>query len=526
MTDRASLFANLREDLPASVVVFFVALPLCLGIALASGAPLFAGLIAGVVGGIVVGSLSGSPLGVSGPAAGLAVIVLTAIDDLGSFEAFLLAVVIAGVMQIGLGLARAGVLGYFFPSAVIKGMLAGIGVIIVLKQLPHAVGYDADPEGQLEFVQADGETTLSALGQMLAHIDINAIVVAVGALLIVLVWDRLRGKTAGLMRLFPGTLVAVAVGITYQYLCARYAPALALSPEHLVTVPVATDWQAFAALFTSPDWSRLNDPAIYLTAATLAVIASLETLLCVEATDKLDPQKRVTPTNRELLAQGTGNLLSGLLGGLPVTQVIVRSSANIQTGARSKLSAIVHGVLLMVCVLALPRVLNMIPLAVLASVLILVGYKLAHPSLFRAMLALGPTQAIPFFVTVAGVVFTDLLTGISLGMTVAVLFILHRNYQNSHFMHIESHPDRQHRPVVTMHLAEDVTFLNKGAILKELSAIADNSRVVIDTSDCVNIDYDAREIIDDFRATAATRGIEVTVIEEPPAAPLGAIRAS
>jgi MFS superfamily sulfate permease-like transporter len=519
MSDGSSLFANLRDDLPASVVVFFVALPLCLGIALASGAPLFAGLIAGVMGGIVVGALSGSPLGVSGPAAGLAVIVLTAIKDLGSFEAFLLAVVIAGAMQIALGFARAGVLGYFFPSAVIKGMLAGIGVIIVLKQLPHALGYDADPEGELEFAQADGETTFSALSQMLAHIDFNAITVAVGALVIVLVWDKLRSKSSGLMRLLPGTLMAVAAGIVYQYLSVRYAPTLALSPEHLVSVPVATDWQAFTALFTFPDWSRLNDPAIYLAAATLAVIASLETLLCVEATDKLDPQKRVTPTNRELLAQGTGNILSGLIGGLPVTQVIVRSSANIQTGARSKLSAIVHGVLLLVCVLALPRVLNMIPLAVLATVLILVGYKLAHPSLFRAMFALGPTQAVPFFVTVAGVVLTDLLTGISLGMAVAVLFILHRNYQNSHFMHIESHPDPDQRPVVTMHLAEDVTFLNKGAILKELSGIADRSRVVIDTSDCVNIDYDAREIIDDFRASAAARGIDVTIIEPQPARP-------
>ena len=526
MTDGTRLFAHLREDLPASVVVFFVALPLCLGIALASGAPLFAGLISGVIGGIVVGALSGSPLGVSGPAAGLAVIVLSAITELGSFEAFLLAVVIAGVMQIALGMARAGVLGYFFPSAVIKGMLAGIGVIIILKQLPHAVGYDADPEGEMEFMQADGENTFSALGQMWTHVEINALIVALGALLIMLCWDKLRGKTPGPLRLLPGTLVAVAAGIIYQYFCVRYASTLAVAPEHLVSVPVATSWQAFTALFTAPDWSRVNDPAIYLTAATLAVIASIETLLCVEATDKLDPHKRVTPTNRELLAQGTGNVIAGLLGGLPVTQVIVRSSANIQTGARSKLSTIVHGVLLMVCVLALPRVLNIIPLAVLASVLILVGYKLAHPSLFRAMLALGPSQAIPFFVTVVGVVLTDLLVGIGLGMAVAVMFILHRNYLNSHFLHIETSPGADQHTLVTMHLAEDVTFLNKGAILKELSGIADGSRVVIDTSGCVNIDYDAREIIDDFLATAAERDITVTVIEAQPPAPLSYLRAS
>jgi MFS superfamily sulfate permease-like transporter len=509
------LFSHLRQDVPASLVVFFVALPLCLGIALASGAPLFAGLVAGVVGGIVVGLLSGSPLGVSGPAAGLAVIVLTAIDELGSFEAFLVAVVLAGILQIGLGVARAGVLGYFFPSSVIKGMLAGIGVIIILKQLPHLVGYDADPVGDLDFQQADGQTTLSALGRMLAYVDSSALAIGFGSLLLLLCWDRFIKPAVRALQVVPAALAAVVCGILAQALLTRFAPELALSAAHLVAVPVADSWQGFTGLFTSPDWSQLTNPAIYLTAATLAVIASLETLLCVEATDKLDPQKRVTPTNRELLAQGGGNIVSGLLGGLPITQVIVRSSANIQAGAQSRLSAVLHGVLLLVCVASLPQVLNLIPLAVLAAVLLVVGYKLAQPALFKSMYAQGASQFVPFVVTVVGVVATDLLTGIAAGMTVALIFLLRRSYLNSHFLHIERRDTRDLQHVVTLRLAEEVTFLNKGAILKELSAIPERSHVVVDMSGCVSIDHDVMEIIDDFRAAAAARGISVEMISAP-----------
>lgn len=508
------LFAHARDDVPASIVVFFVALPLCLGIALASGAPLFSGLVAGVVGGIVVGVLSGSPLGVSGPAAGLAVIVLNAIGELGSFEAFLLAVVIAGVLQILLGIARAGVLGYFFPSAVIKGMLAGIGIIIILKQLPHAVGYDADFEGDLAFKQTDGETTLSALFSMWQFVNGSAIFIAVSTLFILITWDRWLKPRHRVFQVFPGALAAVTGGVLFQVLASRYAPGVALSPEHLVTVPVAGSWSEFTQLFVRPDWSQLGNTAIYVTAATLAVVASLETLLCVEATDKLDPHKRVTPTNRELLAQGTANVMSGLLGGLPVTQVIVRSSANIQAGAYGSLSTILHGVLLMVCVITLPHVLNMIPLAVLAGVLFVVGYKLAHPTLFKTLYAQGFSQFVPFIVTVVGVVFTDLLTGIGAGMAVAILLLLRRSYLNSHFLHMETRdtPDRQH--VVRISLAEEVTFLNRGAILRELNAIPAHTRVIIDTSGSVSIDHDVKEIINDFCAVAAEREITVELREQ------------
>lgn len=514
------LFEHARADLPASVVVFFVALPLCLGIALASGAPLFAGLIAGVVGGVVVGMLSGSPLGVSGPAAGLTVIVYDAIHTLGSFEAFLLAVVLAGIMQVALGVARAGVLGYFFPSAVIKGMLSGIGIIIILKQLPHAVGYDADPEGEMSFVQSTGENTFSAISHMFQFIDLSAFFVAAVGLVILVAWEKLLAPRHRLFTLIQSPLVAVAFGIGFQAVCQRFAPALALAPEHLVAVPVADSWQSFVGQFSQPDVSRIMEPGLWLIAATLAVVASLETLLCVEATDKLDPYKRVTPTNRELLAQGSGNIVCGLLGGLPVTQVIVRSSANIQCGARSRLSAVTHGLLLLFFVVALPGLLNLIPLAVLASVLLTVGYKLAKPALFRTVYRQGPSQFLPFVVTVAGVVLTDLLTGIALGMAVAIVFILRRNYLNSHFLHIVQSGSAD-RHTVTLRLAEEVTFLNKGAILKELGAIAPGSHVVIDSSACVGIDFDVREAIDDFRQGAARRDITVEMIEKTaPTTPL------
>jgi len=506
------IFEHVRQDLSASVVVFFVAVPLCLGIALASGAPLIAGIIAGVIGGAVVGTISGSPLGVSGPAAGLVAIVLVAIDQLGGFDAFLVAVVIAGLMQIALGLLRAGVLAYYFPSAVIKGMLTGIGIIIILKQLPHAVGYDVDPEGNLSFIQRDGGTTFRALARMFEFVEFGAVIIASVGLAILLIWERVLVHRGRLFEIIQGPLVVVTFGILFQLACARWWPALALSPDHLVNVPVIDDFASFKALFTLPDWSQLANPAIYVTAATLAIVASIETLLCVEATDRLDPYKRNTSTNRELCAQGVGNIASGLIGGLPITQVIVRSSANIQSGARSKLSAILHGVHLAVFVLALPTVLNLVPLAALASILLLVGYKLSKPALFATLYRQGPSQFIPFAVTVVGVVLTDLLTGIAIGMVVAIVFVLRRNYLNSHFMHIERGTIAAHTETMTLHLAEEVTFLNKGAIRNELSRIPDQTHVVIDASDCFDIDLDVLEIIEDFRETCAARNITAEYI--------------
>ncbi len=504
------LFSQLKHDLPSSVIVFFVALPLCLGIALASGAPLFSGLIAGIVGGIVVGSLSGSALGVSGPAAGLAVIVLSSIQELGTYEAFLLAVVFAGVFQLILGVLKAGFIGYYFPSSVIKGMLSGIGVIIILKQLPHAFGYDANYEGDMDFIQADGENTFSELLNIFDNISTPAMTVAIISLAILLLWDNVLSKKFKVFKLIPGPLVAVAFGITFELITNVYFPNWSISSEHLVSVPVAKDFSGFIGQFSLPDFSQIGNYNIYVIALTMAIVASLETLLSVEATDKLDPKKRVTPTNRELIAQGAGNVVSGMIGGLPITQVIVRSSANIQSGGKTKLSGILHGFLILISVVLVPNILNQIPLAVLASILLVVGFKLAKPSLFRAMYNLGPKQFLPFIVTMVGIVFTDLLTGIALGVGVAIFFIVRNNYSNSHFMHIKETDVECHK--VEMTLSEEVTFLNKGAILQELNNLPNCTEITIDIRKSVRVDYDVYEIIDNFRLNSAKdRDIKVII---------------
>jgi MFS superfamily sulfate permease-like transporter len=496
---------NLQSDLPASLVVFLVALPLCLGIALASGAPLISGLIAGVVGGIVVGSLSGSPLGVSGPAAGLAVIVLTAIQDLGAFNIFLVAVILAGLIQIFLGFIKAGTVAYYFPSSVISGMLAGIGIIIFLKQIPHAFGYDKDPVGDLSFQQPDGETTFSELLIVLDSISLGPLVIASVSLAILLLWESGSFKRHKLFRLLPGPLVAVVTGVLLNLLF-RSKLGFALTPEQVVSIPVADSLSGLASFLTFPDFSALTSINVYKTAIVLAIVASLETLLCVEATDKLDPLKRVTPTNRELKAQGVGNVISGFLGGLPLTQVIVRSSANIQSGARSKASAVIHGLLLVIAVIALPTIMNLIPLATLAAILFVVGFKLAKPSVFRKMFRQGRGQFVPFIVTVCAIVFTDLLVGIGLGLVVAVLVILHENFRLP-FEISQVPQERGERVKIT--LAQQVTFLNKASVLKTLDSIPDDSSVEINASDSVFIHPDVLELIDNFVVAAEEKNIDV-----------------
>jgi MFS superfamily sulfate permease-like transporter len=507
-SDKKGLLANIKYDIPASIVVFLVAVPLCLGIALASGAPLFSGIIAGIVGGIVVTAFSGSPLGVSGPAAGLAAIVLTAIPALGGFKVFLLAVLFAGFFQFILGVLKAGIIGYYFPSSVIKGMLAGIGVIIFLKQIPHAFGYDKDFEGDIAFTQPDGQNTFTELVNMLDYITPSALIISVISLVILIVWEQKFIKKLAITQWVQGPLVAVITGI----LLGRMFSAMegyVLVQEHMVNLPVATDMAGILGLFTFPDFSQWNNPQVYMVAFTIAVVASLETLLCVEATDKLDPQKRVTPTNRELRAQGIGNMVSGLIGGLPVTQVIVRSSANIQSGGRSKLSAFLHGVLILVCALSIPQVLNLIPLASLAAILMVVGYKLAKPSLVRDMYSRGRSEFIPFVVTILGIVFSDLLTGIGIGMLFAIFFILYKNYEKPFFFDAEGyepgHP-------IHLRLSENVSFLNKGSILRSLKHLPDNCTVRIDATRTRDMHPDIMEIIDDFQLNAATRDITVELI--------------
>lgn len=500
------VFSNLRHDIPSGVVVFLVAVPLCLGIALASGAPLFSGLIAGIIGGLLVPLVSRSDLGVSGPAAGLAVIVLTAIQDLG-FEAFLLAVVVAGIFQIGLGFAKAGIIGYFFPTSVITGMLSGIGIIIFLKQIPHAVGYDRDYEGDFSFVQADDYTTLSELSHMLGYITPGAVIIAAVSLAILILWEQPLLKKQRIFQLLPGSLIAVIVGILINLALETFHPNFALAADHLVQIPVSDSGADLLNQFTFPDFTKLANAQIYLTALTLTVVASLETLLCLEATDKLDPYKRVTPANRELIAQGLANSASGLIGGLPVTQVIVRSSANIQSGAKTKASAFVHGLLLLITVIMIPALLNLIPLASLAAILFMVGYKLAKPELFKKMYKAGVYQFIPFMATIIGLVFTDLLIGIGIGMLIALVCILLENYKVAGYYH-EEHSGNK----IVIRLSEHVSFLNKANILKTLDLLPDHSEVVIDASDSRYIDYDVYEIINNFKTEAKLKDIRLEVV--------------
>ncbi|MFT5336422.1 MAG: MFS superfamily sulfate permease-like transporter [Luteibaculaceae bacterium] len=496
-------FKSLDKDIPASIVVFLVAVPLCLGIALASGAPPISGLIAGIVGGALVTLVSRSSLGVSGPAAGLAVIVLSAIETLGSFELFLTAVIMCGVFQIIFGIVKAGIIGYYFPSSVIKGMLSGIGIIIFLKQIPHAFGYDKDPSGEMSFIQPDGNNTFSELWHMFDAITPLALFITVVSLLILILWDSPKIKSRSWSRLVPGPLVVVLFGILAQI----FSPAeWQLIPEHLVVIPTFNGISEFASNLQTPDFSGFTNPEIYKVGAIMAVVASLETLLCVEATDKLDPWKRITPANQELVAQGLGNVVSGFFGGLPITQVIVRSSANIQSGGKTRMAAFLHGVLVLASVLFIPFILNLIPFASLAAILLTVGYKLAKPSLFKEMYQKGLSEFIPFIITVLGIAFGDLLIGIGLGLVFGVFQILWHNYKIPFHFDPEKY-DETHPVFISM--SENVTFLNKASILHVIQEIPDGIPVVFDASNTISIHNDVIEIIDDFIEHAEKIGVKV-----------------
>ena len=503
-----NMFQELKSDLGASIVVFFVAVPLCLGIALASGAPLFAGIIAGIVGGIVVGIASGSSLGVSGPAAGLAVIVLSAITTLGSWRVFLLAVVLAGIIQLIMGFAKAGFIAYFFPSSVIKGMLTGIGLLIILKQIPHALGYDKDVEGDSSYFQADGETTFSSLLGAFDAFTPGAVLIAVISLAILILWDTVLTKKHMLFQVIQGPVVVVVLGIAMHTLYQNKLLSFTLAADQLVSIPVPESLAGFFGQFTSPDFSAITKFDVWKIAFVIAIVASLETLLSVEATDKLDPYKRVTPTNRELKAQGLGNIVSGLCGGLPVTQVIVRSSANISFGGKTKLSAILHGVFLLISAITIAKLLNRIPLASLAAILLMVGYKLAKPALFKQMYQLGGEQFVPFAATVAGILTTDLLKGITIGILVGIFYTLRHSYRNAYSMKDVMTTAGGHE-VHHLVLAEEVSFFNKANILNVLNNIPPNAKVIIDCSKSKSIAYDVLEIIENYQSNALTKNITV-----------------
>lgn len=501
--------SHFKTDIQAGVVVFLVALPLCLGIALASGAPLFAGIISGVIGGIMVGLLSNSQLSVTGPAAGLTAIVLAAIGSLGSYENFLAAVVLAGGLQILLGIAKAGTISNYFPSNVIEGMLTAIGIIIILKQLPHAIGYDVDNEGDFFFIEnKTGHNTFSAIIDAVNFTHLGAVTVSLVSLGILISFNKVTFLKN--LKVVPGALIVVVVGIALNELFKAGGSTFAISQDHLVNLPVASNFDEFVGQFTLPNFSAFANPAVWVAAATIAVVASIETLLCIEASDKMDPLKRYTNSNVELFAQGTGNILSGLLGGLPMTSVIVRTSANINSGGRTKIATIAHGILLLAAVVAIPTLLNRIPLACLAAILLMIGYKLASPTVFRHMWKSGQYQFVPFIVTVVAVVFTDLLKGVAVGLVVSIFYILRANLKLAYFFKKEQHHEGE---TIEIKLAQEVSFLNKAAIKQTLGHLPGHSRLVIDASDTFYIDHDVLQLIRDFlNIGSKEKNIAVTLV--------------
>ncbi|MGM1431019.1 SulP family inorganic anion transporter [Sphingobacterium lactis] len=488
---------DLKYDFPASIVVFLVALPLCLGIAMASGAPLFAGLLTGIIGGIVVASISGSPLSVSGPAAGLTVIVLGAIQQLGAYETFILAVLLAGVIQVILGIVKAGMIGNYFPSSVILGMLAAIGITIILKQIPLAFGMtEANP---FDFENGGMAAFTSTI---LSSVNWGATIICLLSLAVLIFWPNIKK-----LNKIPAPLIVVLLGVGLGF--AFQGTGLALNPDHFVSIPVVNSFAEFKGLFIFPDFTQIFNKEVWIVAFTIAIIASLETLLSIEAVDKLDPLKRNSPTNRELLAQGIGNMTSGFLGGLPMTSVIVRSSANANAGGRTRQSAMLHGLWLLVALLAIPSIINLIPLAGLAAILLHTGYKLAKPALFKQMLTKGLDQFIPFVVTVAAVVFTDLLTGVGIGIVVATFYILRANMHNAYHLNITpSKSDESETAVIT--LAEEVSFLNKAPIQQKLYNLPKSVKsIVIDGQKSKFIDKDVIDVIKDFEQNALSKGLDI-----------------
>lgn len=498
MSKKINLFANLKSDFASGLVVFLVALPLCLGIAMASGAPLFSGIISGIIGGIVVGYLSQSHISVTGPAAGLTAIILTAITDLGAFDVFLTAVFIAGLIQLGLGFLKAGSISNYFPTNVIEGMLAGIGVIIILKQIPHAFGYDADFEGDQSFVQNDGNNSFTALFEVFNHIQLGAVVITAVSLVILISWDKVSFLKK--LKLIPGALVAVILGIILNEWFIQSGSSFAISQEHLVNLPIPQSFEEFKAIIVTPNFAGIMNPQVWVVGLTIAIVASIETLLCIEAADRMDAQKRYTNTNIELKAQGIGNMVSSLLGGLPMTSVVVRSSANNNAGAKSKMSTIIHGLLLLISVLSIPMILNKIPLATLATILILVGYKLAKPATFIHFWQKGKYQFVPFIATLIAVVATDLLKGVLLGIVISVIFILRGNLKRAYSFKKEEYVDGD---IIHIDLAQEVSFLNKAAIKLTLNEIPENSKVIINAHDTVYIAHDILDLIREFKTTRA-----------------------
>jgi MFS superfamily sulfate permease-like transporter len=494
-----------KTDWKSGISVFLVALPLCLGIALASGAPLFAGLISGIIGGIIIGALSGSEISVSGPAAGLTIIVATAIKDLGSYQGFLVAVILAGILQLGFGFLKGGRFSSYFPDSVIKGMLVAIGLVIILKQIPHALGDDQDYEGEFEFEQvADSQNTITELIRSFVDFNYGAVNITIVCLILMIVWDRLAKKNITFFQSFPSSLAAVGIGILINELYANFRPEYYLgnSPIHMVSVPLFKSFSDFTTTLISPDFSILTNPKIYTVAITLAIVASLESLLSLEAADSLDSEKRISSSDKELVAQGVGNIIAGFLGGLPVTSVVVRTSANVYSGGKTRMSTIVHGLLLVISVILIPTILNKIPLASLAAILLMVGYKLANPEVFKKVFKEGYDQFIPFIITILVIVFKDLLWGIFIGTLVGLVFVLRTNFKNV----ISFVRDNRN---VLIKFNKDVHFLNKPKMKEILMSLTEGDEVFIDGTKATFIDHDVLKILFEFKKSSKKKGMIV-----------------
>lgn len=507
MQKESSIFNSLSRDLVAGMVVFLVALPLCLGVALASNAPLFSGILAGIVGGLVIGVISGSHTSVSGPAAGLTAVVAAQIAHFGSFEAFLTAVLIAGAIQVILSIARVGFIAAFFPSSVIKGLLAAIGIILILKQIPHVIGHDADPMGNKSFFQADDRNTFSEFFYAWLDIHKGAALVGILSVILLVLWDRIKILKKSQI---PAPLIVVFFGVAFSYLLQSWGTEWAIEPTHLVQVPVANSVEGFFNFFVFPDFSVLTNPAVYTAGLTVAVVASLETLLNLEAVDKIDPEQRNSPANRELLAQGIGNMFVSLIGGLPMTSVIVRSSVNINAGVKTKLSTIWHGLLLLCCVLLVPDWLNKIPLSALAAILLMTGIKLVHPQLIMQMWREGKNQFLPFMVTILAIVFSDLLIGVLIGLSVSIGFILHSYVRRPIKKTIEKHATGDE--VLHIELPNQVSFFNKASLDSTFRSIPRGGHVLLDANNTDYIDPDILDLISDFQSSiAAAHGVQVSL---------------
>ncbi len=498
---------TLLADFTSGLVVFLVALPLCLGVALASGVPPFAGILAGVIGGILVGTFSGSHTSVSGPAAGLTAVVAAQIAGLGSFQAFLLAVLLAGVLQVVLGIVRAGSIADFVPASVVKGLLAAVGIILILKQIPHLFGHDTNILGGLSFWEIDHANTFSAIGHVIDDTHATAMFIGIVSVLTLVAWDRIKWLKRSSI---PAPLVVVLGGVGLNVLLSRMGGLWTLAPSHMVQVPVAKSLTDFVGFLQLPDFRAITNPELVPAILTIAIVASLETLLNVEAVDKIDSQRRVTPPNRELIAQGLGNIVAGLVGGLPVTSVIVRSSVNVESGGKTKLATIVHGLLLLLCVVMLPTWLNSIPLSCLAAILIVIGFKLAKPQLFMQMWREGMNQFLPFVITVVAIVLSDLLVGILIGLGFSLVFILRSNLRNPLRQVVEKHIGGD---VLRIELANQVSFLNRVALSKALDSVPRGGHVLLDARRTDYIDADVQDLIWEYlNEIAPARGIEISLV--------------